>query len=117
MLPTTLYSAPASGRYRVSAYIIVTSADPTSSTLPAVVLSWNDADSGVTQSLTLTSAVPSSLSPPVGNSTTTFAQANAIISALSGTAITYSTVGYATNTTSPPSGKMSYSLHVVLEAL
>src|SRR5208282_6552675 len=43
--PNTLVTTP-NGYYRISAYIIITTIDSTSSTLPSVVLNWNDKDNG-----------------------------------------------------------------------
>lgn len=103
---TTLYTPANSGIYRISAYIVVTVVDPTSSTLPSVVISWTDADNSTVQSLTLT---PTN----AGNVLTTYQEAACVISADATDVITYATSGYASNV----SGTMEFALHIRIEAL
>jgi hypothetical protein len=101
---TSLDAAPVTGRYRVSAYIIVTTVG-TTSTLPSIVLTWNDADSGQTQTLTLT---PTN----AGNALTTLQFNDAFISANVSAPIAFSTTGYASTGT-----PMQFAIHITLEAL
>lgn len=102
----TLYAVPAgsSGLYKVSAYIVVTSAG-TTSTLPSIVITWNDADTGQAQSITLT---PTNS----GNALTTYQQATCVISAQAGSNIQISTTGYASTGTA-----MQYAVHAKMMAL
>ncbi len=102
---TNLIAAPTAGVYRISAYVIVTRAGGSSSTLPAIVITWFDQDNGVAQSLTLT---PTNN----GNSTTTYQEAVGIVSANTG-AIQYSTTGYV----SAGSPSMQYALHIRIESM
>lgn len=102
---TNLIASPTAGVYRISAYIIVTRAGGSSSTLPATVITWFDQQSAVAQSLTLT---PTNN----GNSTTTYQEAVGVISANTG-AIQYSTTGYVS--TGSPS--MQYALHIRIESM
>jgi hypothetical protein len=104
---TLIVSAPATGRYRVSGYAIVTTVASTgaaTSTLPSIVIGWTDPDNSTSQTLTLT---PTNS----GNVLTTYQQAIGFISAKTATNINYSTTGYASNTAS----QMQYALHIVLE--
>jgi hypothetical protein len=103
---TTLYAVTATGRFRIGGYIVVTTADAVSSTLPAINIGWTDADNSVAQTLALTLV-------NTGNSTTTYATGTEIISALTGNNITYSTTGYLSNTPSA----MKYSIHLIIESL
>jgi hypothetical protein len=107
---TTIVSAPATGRYRLSGYIIVTTVASTgsaTSTLPSIVFGWTDPDNSTSQTFTITAALPN------GNSLTTYALGSAFISAKTSTNISYATTSYASNTAS----QMQYSLHIVLEAV
>ena len=94
------------GVYKVSAYIIVTTADGASSTLPSVVITWKDPNNSTSQSLTLT---PTNS----GNLLTTLQQASCTINAATGTAIQYATSGYASGTPSA----MKYALSIRVEAM
>jgi hypothetical protein len=106
---TTLYAVPVSGAglYRVSAYIIVTQAASTSSTLPSVVLTFFDLANLTQQTYTL---VPAS---PTGNSLTTLAAGDFVVAAEALTNITYATSGYASSGGTP----MQFALHLRLEAM
>ena len=103
---TNLLASPNNGLYRISAYIVVTVVDPTSSTLPSITLTWDDQDNGQPQSLTLT---PTN----AGNLLTTLQEATAVLSTGTGAAIQYSTTGYASNTPAT----MTYAVHFRVEAL
>ena len=102
---TTLYTPSASGVYRVSAYIIVTSVSSPGSTLPSLTIGWTDADSSAAQTLVLT---PTN----TGNALTTLQEATMTFNALTAVAITYATGSYASGGT-----PMAYSLHIRIEAL
>lgn len=102
---STLVTTP-NGYYRVSAYIIVTTVDGASSTLPSIVLAWNDKDNGQPQTMTLTPTA-------AGNLLTTYQENDGIISAGSSANINYSTTGYASGTP----GTMKYAIHIRVEQL
>lgn len=103
----TLVASPANGLYRISITIIVTVVDGASSTLPDVVITYADQDNGQTQTLTL---VPST---PNGNTLTTLAEGDMIVSAGSTANITYATSGYASGTPNT----MTFALHIRVEAM
>lgn len=103
---TDLDPAPITGRYRVSAYIIVTTVDGASSTLPSIALTWNDADNGQGQTFALTPTdTHNDLLHPQFN--------DAFISAGSSAPIAFSTSGYASGTPAT----MQFAIHITLEAL
>jgi len=108
--PATLINAPsgpfAPALFRVTAYIIVTQAATTSSTLPSVVLTWTDRDNNTAQTFTLT---PTN----AGNLLTTLQQASMVISPKAVTNINYSTTGYA----SVGGTSMQYAVHIRVEAM
>lgn len=106
IVTATLVTPAASGLYRVSAYIVVTTVDAVSSTLPSVTIGWTDAVNSTAQTLVLT---PTN----AGNVLTTYQQASAVIDALTAVAITYATNSYASNTPTT----MKYALHLRLESL
>src|SRR5208337_262479 len=89
---TPLIASP-SGLYRISAYIIVTTVDGASSTLPSVVIAWDDKDNGQPQTLVLTP--PSTNTPDL---LTIYEQNDSIISAGSTANLHFSTTGYASAT-------------------
>ena len=103
---TDLITSPTAGRYRVSAYIIVTTVDGASSTLPEIDLSWDDADNGTSQTLTLT---PTN----TGNLQTTFEYNDAFVSVGSSAALQFSTTGYASGTPAT----MQFAIHITVEKL
>lgn len=103
---TNLIATPTNGRYRVSGYIIVTTADGASSTLPSIVLTWNDVDNGQAQTLTLT---PTS----TGNTLTTLEFNDAFLSVAASAALAFSTTGYASGTPAT----MQYAIHITVEKL
>lgn len=103
---TPLLTTPPTGRYRVSAYIVVTTAATTSSTLPKVTVTWNDADNGQAQTLDLTAT-------NTGNTLTTFAEGSALLSVNVSASISFSTSGYA----SVGATALAYAVHITLEAL
>ena len=103
---TTLVTSQSNKKYRVSAYLIVTTVDGASSTLPSLVIEWNDQDNGQPQTLTLT---PTNS----GNLQTTYEAADAIIDVSSSASVVYSTTGYASGTPNT----MRYALHIAVEVL
>lgn len=103
-ISTTPLIASPSGLYRVSAYVIVTTVDGASSTLPSVVIAWDDKDNGQPQTFTLT---PTS----TGNLLTTCEQADMIVSAGSTANLSFSTTGYASGTPAT----MQYAVHIRIE--
>lgn len=103
---TTLIASPSNRKYRVSASLIVTTVDGASSTLPSLVLTWNDQDNGQPQSLTLTPT-------DSGNLQTTFQENDAILNVGSSADVSYSTTGYASGTPNT----MLYALHIRVEIL
>lgn len=103
---TALIVGPTAGVYRVAAYIIVTTVDAVSSTLPKITLSWNDADNGQAQTLDLTAT-------QAGNLLTTFAQGDAFLSIGASANLSFSTSGYLSNTPAA----MKYAIHIRIEAL
>lgn len=104
--PTDLITSPVAGRYRVSAYIVVTTADGASSTLPSIVLTWVDADNGAGQSQTLT---PTNS----GNLLTTFEENDTFVSAGPSSPLSFSTSGYASGTPAT----MQFAIHITVEKL
>lgn len=103
---TTLLAATASARYLISGYIIVTTVDGASSTLPKITMTWTDPDSSVAQSFDLTAT-------SAGNTTTTIKQGVMMVSAKTGTNIQYATSGYASGTPAT----MQYALHLTIQKL
>ena len=103
---TNLVATPTTGRYRISVYLIVTTVDGASSTLPKVTLSWNDADNGQAQTMDITAT-------QTGNLLTTFAEGDAFLSVGSSGALAFQTSGY----TSGTPGTMKYAIHITVEAL
>ena len=101
----TLLTPSASGVYRVSAYLIVTTISSPGSTLPALTIGWTDPDNSTAQTLVLT---PTN----TGNALTTYQEATAVINAKTAVAITYATGSYASGGT-----PMQYSVHLRIEAL
>jgi hypothetical protein len=101
---TALVTSP-SGLYRVSAYTVVTMVDGASSTLPSVVLTWDDEDNSQPQTFALT---PTN----TGNVLTTLEQNDMIISAGSTASIKFSTTGY----TSGTPATMQFALHIRVES-
>ena len=111
---TTLYTVPAGGEgmYRVSAYVVVTQAATSSSTMPAVDFTWTDVDSGVSSSVWVTATGTNNY---LGyNSQLASPQpAYAIINAKDSTTIQYSTASYA----SVGATAMQYAVHIKLQFL
>ena len=103
--PNTLVTTP-NGYYRISAYLVVTTVDGASSTLPKLTITWNDLDNGQTQSFDLT----------VINTTnvlTALEQNDMIVSAASSASIDYATSGY----TSGTPATMQFAIHIRVEQM
>jgi hypothetical protein len=103
--PNTLVTTP-NGYYRISAYLIVTTVDGASSTLPKLTITWNDLDSGHGQSFDIT---PTN----TGNLLTTLEQSDMIVSAGSSATLDYATSGY----TSGTPATMKFAIHIRVEQL
>lgn len=102
----TLFTPLQSATYRVAVYIIETTIDGVSSTLPSVTIGWTDPDNSTAQTFALTASQAT-------DALTNFKQATMLINAKAGVAITYSTGSYASNT----ANKMQYALKITLEML
>jgi hypothetical protein len=103
---TLLYNAP-TGMYRVSVYIVETTADGVSSTLPSVTIQWADPDSSTLMN-------PFVLTPTnSGNAINMFQQASMVIDVKNGGGLNYATTGY----TSGTPNVMQFALHIRVEAL
>lgn len=102
----TLFAVLVSGMYRVTGYIVETTPDGVSSTLPTIDISWTDADTSVliTRSITATQA---------GNTTGTYDLGECSINALSTNDISYATNGYVSATPAT----MTYAIHLTIEKL
>jgi hypothetical protein len=103
---TALYNL-AGGVNRVSAYIVLTTADGSSSTLPSVQIRWADPDTNTqTGWLVLT---------PTNSADTfnTVLQGSAMINAKYGGGLDYNTTGYVSGTPNA----MKYAVHIRVEAL
>lgn len=103
--PNTLVNTP-NGYYRISAYLVVTTVDGASSTLPKLTITWNDLNNGQTQSFDLT---PTN----TGNLLTTLEQSDMIVSAASSASIDYATSGYASGTPAT----MQFAIHIRVEQM
>jgi hypothetical protein len=106
---TTAYTLPASdGMYRISAFIALTRAASTSSTVPTITISWTEGDDGATsRSLVVTPAFAS------GNTTATWGQGTTVGFVDASTNITYSTSGY----TSTGATSMQYVVRIRVERI
>lgn len=103
----TLYAVPTSGIYRVSAFVAITQAATTSSTMPSVSVSYTEALSGtVVQDNNITAQGSTNL---VG----LHSGGTAIILAQQGSHIGYTTAGYASSGATP----MQYGVQIKVEFL
>ena len=105
---TTAYSVPASGAgmYRVGCYVVETTADPVSATLPACVIWWTDNETNVPNDTGISTSA-------TANTVGAASHGQAVLNVRAGSNIQYSTVGYASHT----AGAMKYSIHVTVEYL
>jgi hypothetical protein len=102
---TTIITPSVPALYRVTAYMIVTTADGVSSSLPQLIITWTDRDNATGQTSTL-------LPTNNGNTLTTFQQATMEINS-SAANIQYQTTGYASNTPAT----MAYALRIRIEPM
>lgn len=103
----TFYAVPTSGMYRVSAFVVISQAATTSSTMPSVSVSYTEATTGtVVQDNNITAQGTTNL---VG----LHSGGTAIISAQQGSNIGYTTSGYASVGATP----MQFSVHIKVEFL
>jgi hypothetical protein len=114
---TTLYTPTATGMYRVSGYLQVTTAASSSSTLggaTGLVITFTDGDGSVAQSNTMTmhTVAGGTAINSTGNTTATNLNGTMVIYAKTGVAVQYA-VGY----TSSGATAMQYAAHLKIEAL
>lgn len=113
---TTLYAVPANqgGMYHIIGYAVVTQAATTSSTLPALQVTYTDSDTNVANSWWFTEGTVTSNTVGNANSNVNSLQPGGIIlNAKGGTNISLSSVNYASSGATP----MQYAVHVKLEYL
>lgn len=114
----TLYAVPASGvgMYRISAYVVETTAASISSTLPNVQIVYTDPDTNTSITIDATPILGAAGLGQTGvltaNTVGTAASGIIVISAKASTTIQYQTVNYAS-----VAAGMQYALHLKLEAL
>jgi len=102
----TLYSVPVSGMYRVSAFVVVSQAATTSSTMPSVSVNYTEATTGAAvQDMITQTATTNQVGLHSGGSV--------VISAQQGSNIGYITSNYASSGATP----MQYSVHIKVEFL
>jgi hypothetical protein len=101
---TDLITTPVAGRYRISAYLVVTTVG-TTSTLPKITLAWSDADNGQNQTFDITPTT-------AGNTLNTFEFGDAFISVGAAAPLQFSTSGYASTGTA-----MQFAIHITVEKL
>lgn len=111
---TTLYTSAATGMFRISAYLKVTTVDATSSTLGPVTITFTDGTDSIAQSnvMVMATQTGSAATSNSGNTTVSSLSGQMIVYALSGVAIQYA-VAYASNVP----GTMKYEVHLKAEAL
>lgn len=114
----TLYSVPSSGEgmYRVSAYVVLTTAGSISSTLPNVQVVYTDKDSNASVTLDATPVLGAAGLGQTGaltaNTVGTVDAGVVAIYVKASTTIQYQTVNYAS-----VAAGMTYALHIKLEAM
>jgi hypothetical protein len=114
---TNLVAAPATARYRISAYLKVTTPATTglaTSTLGGVTITYADGTDSVPQTVVmqLQTQAGASATTNAGNSTTTVLAGEVPIYAHSGTAIQYA-IAYASNT----AAQMQFEAHLAAEQI
>jgi len=102
----TLLAVSSTGLYRVTVYTVITTVDGVSSTLPSNTIGWTDPTSNVAQAWTATLT-------STANTTTTWLENTAEFHAKTGTNITLTQAGYASNTAS----QMKFTICVSVEKL
>lgn len=112
---TNLVASPATSRYRITAYLKVTTAATTglaTSTLGAVTITYADGTDSVSQSVVMQMQTQAGAAATTnsGNSTTSTLSGQLMVFAHSGTAIQYA-IAYASNT----AAQMAYEAHLSAE--
>jgi hypothetical protein len=110
---TTLTTPGANGFYRFSCWLVVTQRATTSATLPSCQVIFNDADTNVGQTVTVTNGTTAA-NPIVGSAGLAVTTPNGeypSFFAKSGVAIQYQTLGYASAGATP----MQFAIHIRLE--
>ena len=112
---TNLVASPVTGRYRISAYLKVTTAATTgaaTSTLGAVTITYHDGTDGVAQSVVMQMQTEAGAAATTnsGNATTSVLAGQLVIYAATGTAIKYA-IAYLSNT----AAQMAYEAHLSAE--
>jgi hypothetical protein len=97
------------GGYKADCYIILTTVDGASSTLPACNVIYTDADTGTSHTVALTATSAANTKDTIGAGTTTLPFG--FFHPKAATAISYSTSGYASGTPAT----MQYAIHFRLE--
>jgi hypothetical protein len=108
--PTTLSTPSANGLYRVSCFLVETTAAATTSTLPLCQVNWTDADSSIAENVAVTAINSGNANGIVGLTPAVNAPFPYFF-AKSGVAITFQTTSYASN----PASAMVYAVRVRLE--
>lgn len=114
---TNLVASPATARYRISAYLKVTTPATTgaaTSTLGAVTITYADGTDSVPQSVAMQMQTEAGASATTnsGNATTSVLSGELVIYAATGTAIKYA-IAYASNT----AAQMAYEAHLAAEQI
>jgi hypothetical protein len=97
------------GGYKADCYVILTTVDGASSTLPACNVIYTDSDTGTSHTAALTTTSAANTKDTIGAGTTTLP--SGFFHPKAGTAISYSTSGYASGTPTT----MQYAVHFRLE--
>ena len=114
---TNLVALPATARYRISAYLKVTTAATTgagTSTLGGVTITYSDGTDSISQSVVMQMQTQAGASATTnsGNTTTSVLSGELVIYAATGTAIQYA-IAYASNT----AAQMVFEAHLAAEQI
>jgi hypothetical protein len=111
---TNLVASPATARYRIGAYLKVTTAGSVSSTLGGVTITYADGTDGVPQSVVMQmqTEAGASATTNTGNATTSVLAGELLIYAQTGTAIQYA-IAYTANA----AASMHYEAHLSAEQI
>lgn len=107
---TPIFTPAVNGFYRFSCYVVVTQVATVSSTLPACLIQYNDADTNIAESVAVTQANAGNTLGLIGNAGGQFIGLFPFF-AKGGVAISYSTTSYATNGATP----MQYAIRIRVE--
>jgi hypothetical protein len=111
---TSFYTPSATGMYRASAYVVVTQAATTSSTMPNAVINFTDADTGVVEtSVALTGTSTTNTVGQTSDKTGTIYPTAMVFRAAAGTPVKGCTASYASSGATP----MLYNVYFKLESL